>query len=190
MARSPASLLHLDSRAIKVLAHPLRSRLLTALRTDGPATATALASALTTNTGATSYHLRRLASVGLVEETGEGRGRERWWRAATEMHGWSERDVADDPSGQAASDWLRRNNLRTFIDRYEAWLDQHADWPLDWLDAAGSSDFAVHVSPARLAAFNDEFSALVERYRRSEDGPDEETVQVYLHAFPLRADRR
>ena len=67
---------------------------------------------------------------------------------------------------------------------------EHADWPLDWQDAAGSSDFAVHVSPARLAAFNDEFSALVERYRRSDGGPDEETVQVYLHAFPLRADRR
>ena len=77
-----------------MLAHPLRSRLLRALRVDGPATATALAATLGTNTGATSYHLRKLASVGLVDETGEGRGRERWWRAATEMHGWSERDVA------------------------------------------------------------------------------------------------
>ena len=66
----------------------------------------------------------------------------------------------------------------------------HADWPLDWQDAAGASDYAVHVSPARLAALNDEFSALVERYRRGAGDPDEETVQVHLHAFPLPGDRR
>jgi DNA-binding transcriptional ArsR family regulator len=189
MTHPPASSLRLDSRALQVLAHPLRSRLLSALRMDGPATATALAATLATNTGATSYHLRRLASVDLVEETGEGRGRERWWRAATEMHGWTERDVADDPDGRAASDWLRRHYLRGFIDRYEAWLDDQASWPLDWQDAAGASDYALHVSPARLAAFNDEFSVLVERYRRGAGDPDEETVQVHLHAFPLRANR-
>lgn len=157
---------------------------------DGPATATSLAATLGTNTGATSYHLRKLASVGLVEETGEGRGKERPWRAATEMHGWSERDVADDPAGRAASDWLRRQYLRGFIDRYEAWLDEHAQWPVDWQDAAGASDYAVHVSPARLAAFNEEFSALVERYRRAMGDPDEKMVQVYVHAFPSPADDR
>jgi DNA-binding transcriptional ArsR family regulator len=192
-----ASTLRLDSRALQVLAHPLRSRLLSALRMDGPATATALAATLGTNTGATSYHLRRLASVGLVEETGEGRGKERPWRAASEMHEFTERDVADDPDGRAATDWLRRHYLRTFIDRYEAWLDTQADWPLDWQDAAGASDYVIHVSPARLAAFNDEFSALIERYRRPAGEPDhesgapaEKTVQVHLHAFPLPGDGR
>jgi len=57
---------HLDARQIRVLAHPLRFRLLGRLRLDGPATATGLARALETNTGATSYHLRQLADVGLV----------------------------------------------------------------------------------------------------------------------------
>ena len=38
--------LRLDAAALKVLAHPLRSRLLSALRVDGPATATALAARL------------------------------------------------------------------------------------------------------------------------------------------------
>jgi DNA-binding transcriptional ArsR family regulator len=190
MTDQPATTLRLDSRALQVLAHPLRSRLLTALRMDGPATATDLAATLGTNTGATSYHLRRLASVGLVEETGEGRGKERPWRAATEMHGWTERDVADDPDARAATDWLRRHYLRAFIDRYERWLDEQAGWPLDWQDAAGASDYAIHVTPARLAAFDDEFAALVERYRRGEGDPDEAMVQVHLHAFPLPDDHR
>src|ERR1700704_111697 len=153
MTAQPPTILRLDSRALKVLAHPLRSRLLTALRTDGPATATALANTLQTNTGATSYHLRRLASVGLVEETDQGRGRERWWRAATEMHGWTERDVAGDPDGAAAADWLHRHYLRAFTDRYQAWLDAQSEWPLEWRDVAGASDVVLRLTPDRLAAF-------------------------------------
>ncbi|WP_242653142.1 winged helix-turn-helix domain-containing protein, partial [Intrasporangium flavum] len=60
----------LTPESLRVLAHPLRSRLLGALRRGGPATATDLAAALGTNSGATSYHLRKLESVGLVEDTG------------------------------------------------------------------------------------------------------------------------
>ena len=44
-------LLHLDATALRVLAHPLRSRLLSQLRLHGPATATDLAGRLDTNTG-------------------------------------------------------------------------------------------------------------------------------------------
>ena len=61
----------LDATSLRVLAHPLRSRLLSRLRVGGPATATDLATALGTNSGATSYHLRKLESVGLVTDTGE-----------------------------------------------------------------------------------------------------------------------
>ena len=190
MTQPSTSTLRLDAHALTVLAHPLRSRLLTALRTDGPATATELARQLDTNTGATSYHLRRLASVGLVEETGEGRGRERPWRAATESHGWTERDIAGDPDGEAASDWLRRHYLRSFIERYETWLDARASWPLEWQDAAGASDYALRVSHARLAEFQAEFDELAERYRHASDGPDAETVEVHIHAFPLPRSRR
>jgi DNA-binding transcriptional ArsR family regulator len=185
------STLRLDSHALQVLAHPLRSRLLTALRVNGPATATALAEALQTNTGATSYHLRKLASVGLVEETDQGRGRERWWRAATEMHGWTERDVAGDPDGAAAADWLRRYYLHAFIERYEGWLDVQAEWPLDWRDVAGANDVVLRLTPVRLAAFQAEFEAMYERYRdgqAADDDPDQRVIQVYLYAFPFEAD--
>lgn len=191
MDTQPPTILRLDPRGLKVLAHPLRSRLLTALREFGPATATALAERLGTNTGATSYHLRKLASVGLVEETDEGRGRERWWRAATEMHGWTEHDVASDPDAQAATDWLRRYYLASFVERYGAWLDDQAAWPLAWQDVAGSSDYALRLSPVGLAAFQAEVEALLQRFRGDPadgapyDVEGEEIVQIYLYAFPL-----
>ncbi len=188
METPPPTILRLDPRGLKVLAHPLRSRLLTALREHGPATATALAERLATNTGATSYHLRKLASVGLVEETDDGRGRERWWRAATEMHGWTERDVAGDPDAEAAADWLRRYYLAMFVERYGAWLDAHAGWSLAWQDVAGSSDYALRISPTRLAVFEAEVEALFERFRAEPPAPDDaeaEIVQLYVYAFPL-----
>lgn len=196
MTSSNPSILHLDTKAITVLAHPLRSRLLTLLRVHGPATATDLASQLDTNTGATSYHLRKLASVGLVEETKDGHGRERPWRAATEMHGWTEHEVAYDPDAKAASDWLRRYYLRSFVERYERWLDVEASWPMEWQDTAGASDFAVRLTPARLEALNADIQALHERYRELADseptpeGGDEQLVQVQIHAFPFEAQPR
>ena len=85
--------IRLDAQAVKVLAHPLRSRLLSRLRTAGPATATGLAAALNTNTGATSYHLRKLETVGLVTDTGEGEGKRRLWRASTDFHSWTNSGV-------------------------------------------------------------------------------------------------
>ena len=187
----PFTTLHLDARALRVLAHPLRSRLLTALRIDGPATATALARTLDTNTGATSYHLRQLGSVGLVEDTGEGHGRERWWRASTPSHGWTERDVAGDPEAEAASDWLRRHYLRSFVERYEAWLDASPDWPLDWRVAAESGDAALRVTPAQLTAFETELLALVDRYRDpSPDDASARRVEFFYHAVPHVGDPR
>lgn len=188
MDSAKPSVLHLDHEAIKVLAHPLRSRLLGELRMHGPATATALAQTLGTNTGATSYHLRKLASVGLVEETQDGHGRERPWRAATEMHGWTERDVQYDPDARAASDWLQRYYLRAFVERYEAWLGVKDTWPIEWQEVTGASDFALSLTPERLAAFNADIEAVAQRYRDlppAGSDEDAQVVQIVFHAHPL-----
>jgi DNA-binding transcriptional ArsR family regulator len=193
MTSTTPSILHLDKEALKVLAHPLRSRLLVELRLHGPATATDLAQRLETNTGATSYHLRRLASVGLVTETEDGRGRQRPWRAATDMHSWDEHDASGDPDAEAATDWLRRSYLRFFVQRYEQWLDVQSSWPIDWQDAAGATDFALRLTAERLAAFQADVLAVAQRYRELPPvapGSDEQTVQVHLYSFPLEAERR
>jgi DNA-binding transcriptional ArsR family regulator len=185
MTTPSSSIIHLDATAVKVLAHPLRSRLLSALRTSGPATATVLAGRLGTNTGATSYHLRKLATVGLVEETGEGHGRERWWRASTEMHGFTQRDVAYDADARAAADWLRGYYLRSFVDRFQVWLDAHETWPLEWQEVADASDYQLRLSPKRLGELEAEATALFERYRDPDpDDAEARPVEVHLHAFP------
>jgi predicted ArsR family transcriptional regulator len=177
----------LDSKQLRVLAHPLRSRLLTALRTGGPATATGLAEAMDSNTGATSYHLRQLAAVGLVvEETGQGHGRERWWRAAHHSHGWESRDVADDPNDKAAASWLSEYQVRVFAEMISAWLRGHYEDPPAWRDAAIVSDYGFKLPPDRLRALNDELHEVVDRYQREADDEAEgaEQVVVFLAGFP------
>lgn len=175
----------LDADQVRVLAHPLRSRLLSTLRLEGPATSTTLAHALDTNTGATSYHLRKLADAGLVEETSEGQGRERWWQAAHRGHSWRPSDFEDDPDAKAANEWLEGAYVRQFQERLERWLSSRDDWPVHWRDAADMSDYFLELSSAQLQQMQDELHAIIERYRDAgPSGDDAERVFVFLHSFP------
>jgi DNA-binding transcriptional ArsR family regulator len=177
----------LDSHAVRVLAHPLRTRLLSELRLHGAATATTLAGRLATNTGATSYHLRKLAGVGLVEETGEGHGKQRFWVAAQRTHGWQDADVEGDPDGQAASTWLRQEYLRRYLDKVESWEEVRAGWPLEWRDATGMSDLLLTVGPGQARELAAELEEVVRRHvARAEAEPAEgrQRISVYWHILP------
>ncbi len=181
----------LDARAVKVLAHPLRSRLLSALRRGGPATATELAEELRTNTGATSYHLRKLAAVGLVVDTEEGEGKRRLWAASTEETQFDASDFADDEDAETALGWLTRDWLRHFSEKFSAWLDVEPSWPAPWRDALGMNDSTVVVTAEQLAALRSEISAVVDRYRRVGQGnPAAQRVAAYYSFYPIDLERR
>jgi DNA-binding transcriptional ArsR family regulator len=180
-------IVHLDSPQLRVLAHPLRARLLGALRVYGPATSTGLAQRLGTNTGATSYHLRRLAQVGLVtEDEGRGTQRERWWRAAQDLTSWVETEFLDDPDDRAAADWLVGSYFRARSRWVSDWLAERDRWSREWREAADSSDFALQLSPRHLSALNAELHEVINRYRGpgAEGGGDVQRVMVLLDTFP------
>ncbi|MEO7421869.1 MAG: helix-turn-helix domain-containing protein [Ornithinibacter sp.] len=182
--------IRLDTTALKTLAHPLRSRLLSALRVDGPATATDLATRLSTNSGATSYHLRRLESVGLVTDTGDGQGKRRLWRAATDSHQFEPSDFAGDEDAETALNWLQRDYSRHLGERYEHWLDVEEGWPADWRDAVGMNDSWVVVTPQQAQALKREIDEVVARYRRVGQGnPQARRVAVYAVTYPVDLNR-
>ncbi len=185
MTHPPYAGLQLDATAVRVLAHPLRSRLLSRLRVKGPGTATELAEALGTNTGATSYHLRRLESVALVTDTGEGQGKRRLWRASTDFHAWRRSDFIDDDDASTATGWLERFYLSQLAARSEAWQDTLDSWPTPWVDALGLEDSMVQVTPAQLTELRRELDALVARYRHAgDDDPLARRVSLYSYAVP------
>ena len=182
MSEAPSSHtgIALDANAVKTLAHPLRSRILGRLRVDGPLTATELAEALSTNTGATSYHLRALESVGLVTDTGAGKGKRRVWQASTAYHSWQNSDFADDEDARTALDWLQRNYIRQFATAAERWLDVADQWPKEWADTLGLNDTILAITPEQASALRGELDDLLERYRALE--PDSSrAVRVQLH---------
>ena len=178
--------IRLDATALKVLAHPLRARLLGALRHRGRATATELAADLETNSGATSYHLRRLEEVALVRDTGEGAGRRRLWEPTTQYHSYHPSDFADDDDAEAALGWLTRDYVRHLATRQERWIDVQATWPLAWRDAAGLSDDMVVVTAEQMRALADELNEVIRRYRRVGQGnPQARRVAVFFGAHPI-----
>ncbi len=185
MSSPKATTVHLDREALAVLAHPLRSRLLAELRVSGPATATMLAAVLHTNSGATSYHLRKLAQVALVVDSGEGKGRRRLWSANTETRPRDE-DSGDDADAEAALTWLARDYLHHFADRAEEWLNTQDEWPVDWRDQVGLSDRLVQVTAGQLTALRTDLDEVLERYRRVGAGnPSAKRVSVYVCPLPV-----
>jgi DNA-binding transcriptional ArsR family regulator len=185
----PLSYVRLDSRSVKVLAHPLRFRLVGALRLGGPATATALAAQLGTNSGATSYHLRRLEEVGLVVDTGEGTGKQRLWAASADVTQAEPSDFSGDEDAETAFGWLERDWLRHFAEKFGRWLDVRASWPAAWRDAAGMNDTLVVVTAEQLRAMHAELGEVVERYRRVGQGnPEAKRVAAYVCFYPVDMD--
>jgi DNA-binding transcriptional ArsR family regulator len=183
---STPRVLHPTGQQLRVLAHPLRSRLLGALRFHGPATATSLAARLGTNSGATSYHLRQLADAGLVEDDEErSTGRDRVWRAAHDSTSWSAADVEDDPDAKAADEWLLRHQAHNATSWLHQWLEGRDDWSPEWRDAADQSDYHLELTPAGLRALTKDLHAVLARHRDAavtERGS--ERVTVLLQAFP------
>lgn len=182
----------LDGERLKAIAHPLRARILAALRTDGPATASGLAQRFTTNTGQTSYHLRVLAEAGLVaEDTERGTARERWWCSVHRVTQIEARDFADDPGAMERLRWLRSEGARLQDRAYARFLDEAEQYGPDWEAAAGVSDWVLHLTADELDELQRELAEVVQRWagdrpRAGGAAPDEEPVHLHLRAFPQR----
>ncbi len=179
----------LDPRSLRGLAHPLRMRLLTSLRHDGPATASQLADKLGESSGATSYHLRQLATHGFVEDdTERGKGRERWWKASVEGTGFDESLFSNpDPAVRGAAALFMHEVATHHTEEVGTWLGTAREWPEDWRRSSDLSDFTLRLTPAQARELNEKLHAVIESYRDLAPAPDTEDaaqVRMHLHSFP------
>ncbi|ATL28094.1 ArsR/SmtB family transcription factor [Streptomyces formicae] len=182
---------HLNPRSLRGLAHPLRMRLLSSLRLDGPATASQLAARLGESSGATSYHLRQLAEYGFVEDDPErGKGRERWWRSAHQGTRTDEDLIRDrDPEVQGALSTLLYEYAAQRAQEVNTWIATRHEWSQEWDEAADTSDFTLRLTPAQVRELSHKVSELMESYRDlapEEGAPDAAQVRVHSHIFPAR----
>lgn len=173
----------IDVGLAKALNNPMRQAILTALRTGDPQTSTSLAEHLGVTTGATSYHLRLLADQGLVEEVErDGRGRQRWWRAAVaDLRATSTQDRLPEPN-RDLDDLVHgraEHDLATFA-RLLSSTARSARVELPFSLAP------VMLTTTQLQGFYEEYLALLQRYRRATRNPDPaaQMVQVCFIALP------
>ena len=172
----------LGAREVKALAHPLRLRLLESLA-DGPATASMLARDLGESSGATSYHLRALAAVGLIVEDFERRkGRERWWKREPSRVGLISSAPAEDPEYDAAVAQLESTMIGRDEDAIRRYIHgrnegEHSD---EWRETAFIGGWMVYASREEV----EELSELVVRWLRDRRKPeaerDPEATLVYV----------
>ncbi|MEJ5946138.1 winged helix-turn-helix domain-containing protein [Pseudokineococcus basanitobsidens] len=206
-----------DVQDLRAMAHPLRVRLYYALTTLEAATASRLAESVGESPALVSYHLRRLRDHGFVEEAPDlvNDRRERWWRPATDGFRFSLPEADDVPEARAAAVALQRTALANQLERLESWRDEQPSWGPEWSEAAVSSDVMLRLTPAELAAMNEELHAVLRAYReRARDtaraatdpatrsGPStgadptpgenadsadgREHIFLFLHAFPFQ----
>ncbi|WP_063735188.1 ArsR/SmtB family transcription factor [Streptomyces sp. RTd22] len=184
----------LDPRSLRGLAHPLRMRLLGALREYGPATASQLADRLGESSGATSYHLRQLAAHGFVEDDPErGKGRERWWKAAQARTrvGTEELLRHPDPSVRGAMNTLLHEWATLHGQELSTWLGTQHEWPAEWHTNWDISDFTLRLTPTLAREMIDKVHEVINGYREKEVDPDTERsarYRVHLHGFPRDED--
>jgi DNA-binding transcriptional ArsR family regulator len=183
----------LDARSLRGLAHPLRMKLLNALRRGGPATASQLAAKLGESSGATSYHLRQLAAHGFVEDAPEhGKGRERWWKSVHKGVQFDDALLKDpDPAVRGAADLFIHEVANIHTQEIATWLGNPNDWSEGWRRSSDLSDMTLRLTPEVALDLITKMHELVDSYRAqapAEDTPDAETVRVHTHVFPIHTD--
>ena len=181
----PAGQVNGDQSGIfRTLANPLRRRILAHLQQHREANSTSLARALGESTGTTSYHLRKLAQQGFVEEVqGKSDGRERWWRALP-FH-----VQAPDPAKMAAAEWSAaiehtRARAEHDIDLYFRVLTQY-EGPQGW---AQSSRGGSYMTKQELHAFFNDYLALLGKYGHDAHDAAEGARPVALRFFAIPDD--
>jgi DNA-binding transcriptional ArsR family regulator len=175
-----------DAQLLRAMAHPLRLRLIGALRKEGPATASELARRFGESSGSTSYHLRQLARYGFVEEERQ-EGRRRFWRALDEGTEWS--IDTDDTAFVEASSALGGELAAEYSRWLRRWYAETPDWDRPWRAAAEGLDQWFELTPDELRSLSDEVREVLARYedRRVPRNGTERAI-VLFHAFPEKRD--
>jgi predicted ArsR family transcriptional regulator len=174
---------------MRAVAHPTRLALIGLLRREGPLTATQAGARLGESSGSMSFHLRQLAKYGLVEETGEGTGRQKPWRATARFTSWSAAP-ADRELAEATTQFSRVIAAR-YAEMTDAWVEQQAEEPDAWKTAAQFGDTFLWLTPEELTRLGEQVAALLEPYDArltdETERPEGSRLVSWLNlAFPVR----
>jgi DNA-binding transcriptional ArsR family regulator len=155
-----------DPQAMRALAHPVRLAILERLQRHGPATATQLAPHVKATPSVTSWHLRHLASFGLVRDAEPGPDRrQRRWEAVARGFRFEVPADPDDEEGRSAARVLSREMFLRSGDLPNRWAAEvEPDLDPTWRRLAGLANTRVVVSADELAAIEDAIESILVPY--------------------------
>jgi DNA-binding transcriptional ArsR family regulator len=174
----------IDPQAMRALAHPVRLAALSYLQKNGPATATQLSEHVGASPSVTSWHLRHLATFGLVVDgpppSGSDR-RQRWWNAVARGFRYA---MPDTPEGTEAGRLLRTELMNQALESAQHWIAE-TEPVLDpeWSRLAGSANTLLVLTPAEAEAIESAIEQLLAPYvqrRDAGDTPDDARPVRYL----------
>jgi DNA-binding transcriptional ArsR family regulator len=162
-----------DPQAMRALAHPVRLAALSYLQKNGPATATQLSEHVGASPSVTSWHLRHLATFGLVVDgpppSGSDR-RQRWWNAVARGFRYA---MPDTPEGTEAGRLLRTEMMNQALESAQQWIAE-TEPVLDpeWSRLAGSANTLLVLTPAEAEAIESAIEQLLAPYVQRRDAGD------------------
>lgn len=174
-----------DARTMRAVAHPVRLDILYLLAREGPLTATRCADILHLTPKVCSYHLNLLGKYGLIEETGEGKGRARPWRAVKGLN-YVHR-IDEDRETTSAADQLARTTVARDADIIADFIDRRHELPQKWRNISPMTSSPLKLTTNQLKELHDELYALLDRYRKFHS-PGAHPIHAAIYAVPVDLD--
>jgi DNA-binding transcriptional ArsR family regulator len=177
-----------DPRDMRALAHPIRLALLEVLAVYGPLTATRAGELIGESPSSCSFHLRTLARHNFVEETGDGRGRQRPWRIVS--YGMTIPAIPADSETFIAAEAVAQISAERQLDRLRQWWAKRRGADQAWLDASSQSETVAWLTPAELGEINDAIVEVLTRHHDRLSDPDQrppgaELVELLYFSYPV-----
>ncbi len=175
---------------MRALAHPARLEIIEYLsQTKEGVTATECAERVGLSPSATSYHLRALAKVGMIQEApSRGDGRERVWQASYRSYSLGvDKDAgveAIDAEVAMVETFLARQNER--VRRYIA--KAREDEVAQWYNVAAMTEQILMIAPDELTELLAKFDELIQPLKRlHREAPPEgaREVSLQIRAVPV-----
>lgn len=143
-----------DAHTLRAMAHPLRLSILEQLTIHGAMTASGLGERLDESPANCSWHLRKLAEHGFVEEAEGGTGRQRPWQITHLGMTWGEDDgerpLEERLAGQALSDVLLTREVARLHDSQARSARDSQEWRV----ASTVSQSMLWLTPLELQEIN------------------------------------
>ena len=171
-----------DPRALRAVAHPLRLGILEQLVVNGAMTATELAERLGETPSNCSWHLRKLAEHGFVEEAEGGTGRRRPWQAVSRGMSWGDPD--ESPELARSGDALTQLVIAREVARFDESRARRREEAPQWQEASTLSQSMMWLTADELKEINQAVSDLLmsrlDRFEHPERRPEGARLCAFL----------